>query len=222
MKYLLMILTISSYNCAMVTKTRSIVPKTNPIHARTFHSALNTKYFQKALDRQGKRTGNTMLHYYVKTENHFEVQRLLDQGATPLIKNNEGLTPLEYARDEKMTNIFYLHCIRSDRFARKIDLDKNYFSRNLKDGEGQTQLHHATQVNDYDEHFHPVIYSNSKREFAQYLLKNGALTVITDKYGFTPYDYALKNKDILPKTYELISQVHKEHADEFLIETPIE
>src|SRR5437868_1864931 len=102
MKYLMMILIISSSNCAMIQKSALVAQKTRSIPStRMFHSALNTKYVQKDLDRQGKRTGNTKLHYYVKTENHFEVQNLLEQGATPFIKNNEGLTPLEYARDEK-------------------------------------------------------------------------------------------------------------------------
>jgi ankyrin repeat protein len=124
----------------------------------------------KRIDINGRDTnGKTILHCAINGNNVTIARHLLDNGADPTVRDNDGITPFHLAASYS-EDIDLLNLILSNE--KQVDIDE-------KNESGMTALHMA------------MIKSNATA--ARYLIKNQANPNVADENGCTPLHLAVKH-----------------------------
>ena len=130
--------------------------------------------------------GQTIVHYFVRTNNLLGVQKCIEKGIPVSVKDNEGKTPLDYAFeniDDSDSVEIAAELIMGG--AEEVDTEFSYFqdavaarNMNTRFDDGQTPLHLAAIMG------HSAI--------ADYLLAHKAETAVQDSSGATPLHEAVR------------------------------
>jgi ankyrin repeat protein len=113
------------------------------------------------------KNGQTALHYAVRGKRVDNVGYLLENGANPAIRDENGDTPFHLAEAAVSQDSAILDLLLSYENKPKID---------ERDNAGMTALH--------------VAFKESNFNAARFLLSKGANTNVADENGLTPLDWA--------------------------------
>ena len=179
-----------------------------PLHSAASHDAHETAevLLKYGADVNTQNTvGDTSLHSTARRNKYMTAEVLLNHGADINLENISGKTPLDIAVEENATETATVLRKYRNRSRTQAAPDVN-----TKDENGQTPLHLAALVNDYEKvqmllnsgadvnaknnsNYTPLHYAANEdaHEIAELLLKNGADIKAQDEYGYTPLGEAI-------------------------------
>lgn len=160
--------------------TNLMILSSNPEKTATLEE-LNPEEVQSIVNRQDNQ-GNTALIYAVNhNPNPTLIRYLIRNGADPLIKNNEGYSAFDYARDLGERNIINIMMLYSSpgKIAplEKLKPEEIQSIINQQDNQGNTPLIYA-------------VINNPNPEEIKFLLEHGANPLIKNNKGHSALDYA--------------------------------
>lgn len=165
-------------------------------------------------NQRNKKTGETPLHFAVKIGSNRIVKLLLDYGADTTVQNNDGITPLQSAREFNKTNIVKLFnkyedhkkYINNTTPGNNLSIVSQYSSnlsnidmalldacKNNNLNSVNIAINAGASINlNYEHGWTPLHFASNHNNvrLANLLLDKGASINIQNNTGFTPLHYA--------------------------------